>query len=318
MDGWARMRRALSAFLLVALVAATAAACGSDDDAESGSGPSIVVTTPMLGSLVSDLVGDRARVTVLIPNGTDPHDYQPSAKDIGRLENADLVVANGLDLEEGLEDPLGGVPVERLFQASDVVSTLRPAEEHEDDHAEGEEEEHHHHGAFDPHLWMDPLTMRDVVAGLAPELKERTGLDVADRAADLEQRLTALDGEVRDILAPIPAARRTLVTGHESMGYFAARYDFRIAGSVIASLSSEAQVSAANIARLKRQIERERVPAIFTELGTPADVVRTLGDETGAEVVEIGTHSLPADGSYFTFMRDVATAIAGGLTAARS
>lgn len=313
-----RRMRAVAVLATALTLGAVVAGC-SDDDAAGGR-PTVVVTTTVLGAVVQDLVGDAAEVRVLMPNGADPHDFQPSAKDVGALEDADLVVENGLDLEEGLEDALGrvrdgGTPV---FTATDHV-TLRAIgegehaeEEHAgEEHAEGGEE--HGHGPEDPHVWMDPLAMRDVVTALAPVLQDDLGLDLTTRAADAEAGLTALDAEVRDTLADIPPARRLLVTGHESMGYFADRYDFRLVGALIPSLSSQAQVSASNLAALRAQVEALDVPAVFTEAGTPDGVAEAIGDQTGARVVEIGTHALPGDGSYATFLREAAAAVDAGL-----
>jgi zinc/manganese transport system substrate-binding protein len=313
-------------------VAATsiAAGCGSDDGA-SGDRPEIVVTTTTLGAVVQDLVGDTAEVVVLMPDGIDPHDFQPSAQDAAALGGADLVVENGLDLEEGLEDAISAARRDgvAVFSATDHV-TLREFgedehsdEEHSDEeeaHAdeEGEEahsdEEEHGHGPEDPHIWMDPIAMRDVALALAPVLDRDLGLDLGDRSADLDARLGELDAEIRESLSVIPEARRKLVTGHESMGYFADRYDFELIGALIPSLSSQSQVSASNLAGLRELIEAEGVPAIFNETGTPEGVADAIGDQTGARVVEIASHNLPDDGSYFTFMRDVAAAVEDGLT----
>lgn len=343
---------------LTALSLALAACGGSSDAAEpaapapapvSADAPTIVVTYSVLGALVSDLVGDAARVQVLMPNGVDPHDWQPSAKDVEAVTEAALVVENGLDLEEGLADAIdeaeaAGVPV---FVATDHVE-LRTigegeiADEHDEhaeggaegDHADGEapvtgeepaetgevhgQEEHHDEhaaGADDPHIWTDPATMRAVMAALATELEQGLGLDLAARAADLDARLADLDAELEQTLAAVPADRRKLVTGHESMGYFARRYGFALVGALIPSISSQAQASAADLAELKETIEREAATTIFTEIGTPAQVAETIADETGARVVELPSHNLPDDGSYFTFMRDIAARVADGLTA---
>ncbi len=306
-------RRRIAALAALAALAAPLAACG--DDAGSSSGADIVVTTPVLGAVVEDLVEDAADVRVLIPNGTDPHDYQPSARDIGALEGADLVVENGLDLEEGLEDALGQARGDegRVFTATDHIDVRIAGE---DDHGgEGHaDEEEHDHGPEDPHFWMDPASMAAVVSALAPVLDDRLGLDLGDRAQAEVAELTALDAEVEETLAPIPEASRRLVTGHESMGYFARRYDFELVGALIPSLSSQAQASAANLAGLRRQVAEEDVPAIFTEAGTPDGVADTIAAETGVPVLEIGTHALPEDGSYATFIREAAGTVREGLT----
>ena len=152
--------------------------------------------------------------------------------------------------------------------------------------------------------------MRAAMAALAPVVERELGVEVSGGAEALGARLEALDTEVRDTLAVIPADRRRVVSGHESMGYFADRYDLEIVGVLVPSLSSQAQVSAANLAELRERIEAEGVEVIFDEAGTPSGVADAIARETGARVVELGTHTLPDDGLYATFITDIADAIA--------
>jgi zinc/manganese transport system substrate-binding protein len=168
-------------------------------------------------------------------------------------------------------------------------------------------------GAADPHLWMDPLTVRQAMDALAAELPADLRIDVSGRQRDLDARLAALDGEVAGILSAIPDAHRTLVTGHESMGYFAQRYRLRLVGAIVPSLTSAAAPAAADLAALADQVKALGVPAIFTELGTSPDVAQALASETGARVVELATHVLPVDGSYSTFMTTIAHLVADNL-----
>jgi zinc/manganese transport system substrate-binding protein len=104
-----------------------------------------------------------------------------------------------------------------------------------------------------------------------------------------------------------------LVTGHESLGYFAQRYGFKLVGAIIPSLTTQAETSAADLAALEAKIKAAGVKAIFTELGTDPSVAETVGKDTGAKVVELTTHALPADGSYFTFMTDIGKLVADNL-----
>lgn len=297
------MRLRLAATL--GAVALLAAACSGDRATADPGMPAVVVTYPVLGAVVADLVGDRAAVTILMGNGVDPHDWSPSARDIERVDKADLVVANGLGLEEGLEKPLAeaekrGVVV---FRATDHVTVRRRGT---DAAGAGSGD------GGDPHFWVDPLAMRDVVLALAPAL-ESVGVDVADRAPALATRLADLDAATRATLAVVPEARRLLVTGHESMGYFADRYGFRLVGAVVPGLTSQGEVSAGQLADLRAAIVSAGVTVIFTEIGTPAAVVEAIGRETGAAVVALPSHTLPADGSYATFIGQIATAIATAL-----
>ncbi len=291
-------------------VAVLTAACGSPGAPPEGR-PTIVVTYSVLGAVVEDLVGDAATIQVLMPNGADPHEWQPSAKDIETLTRADLLVENGLGLEGGMASAFAqaeAAGVKRFIAADHVtvrhVGAGEGADPSDPDQAPG---------APDPHLWMDPLTIRDAMDALALQLESDLGIDVGTRAADLDARLATLNDEVAAILAAVPEADRTLVTGHESLGYFAARYGFRLIGAIVPSLSSAAEPSAADLAAIVGAIRAARVPALFTELGTPPQVSRAVGAETGAKVVEVMTAALPEDGSYDTFLKNLATIVADNL-----
>jgi zinc/manganese transport system substrate-binding protein len=296
---------------LTLLVMVCPAACQLNRQSADHSKKSIVVTYSILGSIVKDLVGDSANVIILMPNGADPHEWEPSAKDIEILNKADLIVQNGLGLEGGMQKALNearrnGI---RTFIASEHI-TIRKVGEGEGipigdpDQAVGAE---------DPHLWTDPLTVKSVVAALGEQLKSDVGVDVDNRSSDLQARLDSLNKELSSMIAELPQINRKLVTGHESMGYFAQRYGFKLVGAIIPSITTQAEVSAADLAALKKLIQENNVKAIFTELGTSPTVAKAIGAETGVKVIELTTHSLPADGSYFTFERDVVRVIVDGL-----
>ena len=286
-------------FLFVGWALLVGAGCGSSSagDEASTARPQIVVTHAVLGAVVTELVDGAADVKVLVPNGTDPHEWEPSAKDIEAVDRADLVVANGLDLESRLVEVLvraeqDGVPV---FRATDHVDVRSGGDEH------GE-------GGSDPHFWTDPIEMSNVVDALSARLDE-IGIDVDGEA--LKDEYAKLDGQVRDVLAGI--SNRVLVTGHESLGYFAARYDFELVGAVIPGMSPEVEATAANLSELKDAMKAAGVDVIFTEAGTPADVTRTIAEETGAGVVELGTHLVPDEGTYRSFILGLASTIADAL-----
>ena len=293
-------------FVLSMLISACQAAAPSPSSKKT-----IVVTYSILGSVVKDLVGDQANVIVSMPNGQDPHEWEPSAKDIETLIKADLIVQNGLGLEGGMQKALGqakdaGV---KFFTASDHINVRHVGVGEglptgDPDQAVGAE---------DPHIWTDPADMQAVVAALAAQIKTDLGIDLSDRAKDLGARLASLQQEILAKVNSLPEASRKLVTGHESMGYFAQRYGFKLVGAIIPSLSTQAEVSASDLAALKKQIEDNQVKAIFTELGTPKAVADAIGKETGVKVIELTTHSMPADDSYFTFERNLANVIVDGL-----
>ena len=202
--------------MLAAILLSGTLSCGpATTSAPAGTKKSIVVTYSILGSVVKDLVGDKATVTVSIPNGLDPHEWEPSAKDIETINKADLIIENGLGLEGGMQKTLdiargNGV---KFFTASNYI-TVRHVGAGEGIPSGDPDQAL---GAPDPHLWMDPLNMKSIVIALAPELKKDLGIDVIAQASDLENRLDALNTEVANTVSVIPQADRKLVTGHESM-----------------------------------------------------------------------------------------------------
>jgi zinc/manganese transport system substrate-binding protein len=317
----ARALAALAVTVTLALPMVTPASNAAAADEGIGT---VAVTTEVLGSVVDQLVGDAGEVVVIMPGGANPHSYEPSARDAERILDADVVVSNGLDLEEGLLDLLASVEGEggTWFQAADHVALrdLEGASDEEADHADeeadhaDEEADHADHGhvGADPHFWTDPLLMRDVVLALGPVLAG-AGLEVDGNVDVLVDGLEVLDAEVTEILTMVPEDDRKLVTGHRSLGYFADRYGFEQIGTVIPSLSTSGEPTARDLARLIEDIRANGVTAVFTEVGTPVSVAQAVADDSGAELVELSTSQLPAGGTYQDLIRELATTIAGAL-----
>lgn len=294
------MQQCFRNMCLGALVA-VAASCSSGNSTPSSATPSIVVTYSALGDVVQQLVGNVAKVSVVIPNGQDQHDFSPSAKDIEELNNASFVVANGLNLEEGLADALAqtaksGVPV---FHIADYV-TLRSLTA-----------EANGHGGKDPHIWLDPETLVEAIPALTAALEETLNIDLSKKEEKVTTDLKNLSTSIKSTLSGIDKC--TLVTGHDSLQYFAARYGCKVVGAVIPSYSTAAEASAGDLAALKTLAQQENIRVIFTELGTPADVAALLSKELGVKLQELATHVLPSGGGYKEMMLNLASSIASGL-----
>jgi zinc/manganese transport system substrate-binding protein len=280
-------KRIATAVILTAAV--MAAACG--DTARSGDsdpdGLSIVATTSILGDVLRNIVGDDAAVSVLIPIGADPHDYQPSARQVAAVAEADLVVANGLALEETLNDVLESA----IGDGANILEIGGRLDPIERPGAAGE---------WDPHVWLDPLRMAEGVGVIGAELDRLdSGVDWSTRAAAYADELRDLHVSIEDVLARVAPADRLLVTNHESLGYFADRYGFEIAGVVIPGGSSLAAPSAGDLAALVEVMVDRSVPAIFTESTDSIVLAESVASEAGGEiaVVEIYTGSLGESGS---------------------
>jgi len=293
-------------------LAGLVALLGCGRRAPAPAGPRTIITTyAVLGAAVRELVGDAFQVTSAIPNGLDVHEWEPSAKDIEALTRADLIVENGLGLEGGMGKGLdqarkAGV---RFFTAAEHVPVRRVGAGEGVPSGDPDQAP----GAEDPHLWTDPMAVKAVLDALAADLSRRFGVDLSARRAQLDARLDALDAEIRAQVEALPAEKRRLVTGHESLGYFAQRYGFRLVGAVIPSLTTQAEGSAARLESLKRLIEQNRVAVVFTELGTPPRTLEALAREAKVRAVVLATHTLPPDGSYFSFERQLAGTILGAL-----
>ena len=309
----------------VLVLALTGCGAPAGEPATADADPRVVATTSILGDVVGELVGEHAEVQVLVPPGQDPHGFAPSARQAQDVRTADLVVANGLQLEAALLDVLDAaegdrVPVVRLAEHLDPIAPTG-AHEHGDegDHADG-----HEGGALDPHVWLDPLRMADG-ARLVAERIEAAGIaedvDWAARGEDVAGDLETLHDEVAAILEPVSDDCRQLVTAHDSLGYFATRYDFDVLGSVVPGTSSQAEPSARDFAALAATLRETGVTAVFVGVGQSTRLADALADEVSRDVtvVELYTGSLGEPGSgaqdyagmLTTDARRIADALAG-------
>jgi ABC-type Zn uptake system ZnuABC Zn-binding protein ZnuA len=218
-----------------------------------------------------------------LPVGVDPHAYEAIPADVVKISESNVLILNGMEYEHFVESLLENADGERLVVVASTGLESRQTEEHADE-AEPESE----HEAGDPHMWLDPnLVMtyvENIRAGLVEADPEGAEAYKANADAYIAQ-LEDLDGWIADQVAQVPVERRILVTNHEALGYFADRYGFRVAGTVIPSLSSEAATSAKGMAAMIDQIRATNAPAIFIgEVENPA-LADQIAAETGITVV---------------------------------
>ncbi|MET0728655.1 MAG: metal ABC transporter substrate-binding protein [Acidimicrobiales bacterium] len=304
------------------------AACGGDGSSAGAAEATVVVTTNILGDVVQTLVGDGAHVEVLMPPGSNPHDFAPSAKQAVAMRAADLLVVNGGGFEAGLVDTIESAEADgvAVLVATDALEA--PArvggDEGTDDHGLGTDghEPESSVGQTDPHFFTDPVLMHGVVEQLADGLAERLDdLDTPEfrqRVDDYLGQLDQLTADVTATLDPLPKERRLLVTNHDELGSFAARFHFDVLGVIIPGGSTLAEPSAAALADLADDIEAAAVPAIFAETSSPARLAEALAAEgADVEVVEIYAESLggPDSGAstYLDMVRTNAERIAAAL-----
>jgi len=309
--------------------------------AQAQDAPSVVVTTTVLGSVVGEIltcaVGDDSSMTVLMPLGADPHDFQASSAQVALMASADLVVANGLGLEEGVMDAIDNIEAEgvSVLEIAALVDPLPFGEEYEEEHSgegshddhghedkrAGEEESHddHGHGEFDPHFWFDMERMALAAELIGAELAVNGDESFASCGESVAEGIRATDVLVADALASVQEADRVLVTDHDALGYLAERYYFDVVGVAIPGGSTLGDANSSDLAGLVATIQSEGVRAIFgNTAGSPA-LLETLASEVGGDVqvVELFVGSLGGPGSgaesYQEMMTTNATRIASAL-----
>jgi ABC-type Zn uptake system ZnuABC Zn-binding protein ZnuA len=276
----------------------------------------IVATTSILGDLVANIVGDDGTVDVLIGAGVDPHAYQASARDAAALRDADLVVANGLLLEEGLLAALDAAEGEGV-RVLTVADKLDPIEfgsghahhghddhddhddhghdhddhghdDHDHDHDHDKDDEHghedhddHDHGDEDPHFWWDPIRTAAAVELIAAELSVvRPDIDWSMRADAYVLAILEAHEELEVLFAAIPEERRRIITNHDSLGYLEARYGFEVIGTVIPGSSTTVETSARAFAALVDLMVDEGVSVVFAENTDSVTLAEQLASET--------------------------------------
>ncbi|WP_091674488.1 zinc ABC transporter substrate-binding protein AztC [Amycolatopsis marina] len=272
----------------------------------------VVVTTNILGDITRAIVGDEAEVTVLMKPNADPHSFGVSAQQAAHIEQAGLVVYNGLGLEEGVLRNVdaaeeAGVPT---LAVGEQVNPIRYAT---DESA----------GQPDPHFWTDPQRVHDAVGVIAEQLISNVdGLDEAvirRNAARYRAAIEELDTEMGLRFDEIPRERRKLVTNHHVFGYLAKRFGFEIVGAVVPSGTTLASPSAADLKSLADTVRSTGVPTIFADSSQPDRLARVLADQAGLDVavVPLFSESLTEPGqgaaSYLEMMRANTEAITTGL-----
>lgn len=290
----------------------------------------VAVSFYPLAFAVGEIAGDLATV-VNVGEGRDPHDVQLSTQDVLSLQQADLVVLQGADLEPWGDDIVEqleseGVPVHLATAGLTLMEGEAHGDEHgseeeemheEDEHEEsdedhegenedGNEEEHEgedEHGEFDPHTWLDPVLFSESITHVTEAIVSvdpDNASTYEGNAAALKSKLTTLNAEYESRLARCELTE--VVTSHDAFGYLGERYGFEI--HAIAGISTQDLPSATTLAELKEEAE-EGVGAILLEDNSVAAYGETLARETGLETLSINpiAFDIPEGGDYLTVMR---------------
>jgi ABC-type Zn uptake system ZnuABC Zn-binding protein ZnuA len=258
-----------SVALLVSLV--LVAACGpggaASPSASSGSTLSIVATTTVFADIVRNVGGDRVSVASIIPAGAGPEDYEPKPDDAKKLVGADLIVSNGVGLDDFLNKLMtaaGEGNATRLVLGDGIPPILVD-------------------GQPNPHFWLDPSLVAghyipSIVAALSKLDPAGAATYQANATAYIAQ-VTAMDAANATKFDTIPAANRKLVTFHDAFPYFARHYGFELIGVILANVGQEP--SASDLAALVQKVKAAGVKAVFSEAQFSPELAHTLAQEAG-------------------------------------
>ncbi len=267
----------------------------------------VVASSTQLHDITRTIGGDKVEVHSLYKPNVDPHTYQASAEDAKMIEQAELIIQNGLGLESPIEELFGNVSeAQAVIVAGEYIDPLK----HEDDE-EHKEEDEHGHGEYDPHIWFSVDNMKVVTEKITEKLQEidQDNTDYyAQNRDEYLKSLEELDTYIRDRIAEIPQEQRKIISVHQVLGYYARDYDLEISGSVISNFSSEAQPSAKEVSELIELIREENIKAIFTEQLIDNSLAEQIARETDASITaglytdSLGTEDSEA-GTYIDMMK---------------
>jgi len=282
----------------IAVVILTAS-CSADRGDDATDGVKVVATTTMLGDIARTIVGDDGSVETLFSVGASPHDFHPSSAQVTAIYGADLVLANGLHLEEGLSDVLDAAQADGV-NVVEIAELLDPLTFEDREPCSTGGDDNSRDGACDPHVWFDPgrnATSAELVADLLTRIDSSVAW--ADRAATYADDLATADATIVELLEGISKEDRLLVTNHDSLGYFADRYGFVVVGTVIPGGSTLSEPSSVDLTNLVAIINETGVSAIFAETSEPIALAEAIADEVDheVEVVSLYTGSLGEEGS---------------------
>jgi len=265
------IRLPLTAAVALALAST---ACTTTHIATSTPGQlTVVATTTQMQDLVRNVGGpDVHTVGILKPN-VDPHDFEPTPSTAIALSGAKLVVESGVGIDRWVDGLVANsVPGTPIWVASDGLA-IRTGDAADP--------------SGDPHWWFDPTLFEQAATSLGRELGKVDPTHSAAyraRARAYVAKIAAMDAANRRLIATVPQSDRLLVTNHDAFGYFAAHYGIRVVGSVVPSLSTEAQPSASEVAHLIERIRAQHVHAIFTESSLSPKLEQQIASEAGVKV----------------------------------
>ena len=270
------MRKTSYGVVTAALLLSLTACSSSSDSANEDQRPLVATTVSPITSIASSIAGDRARIEGIVPEGTNSHTFEPTPQVAELLSNADLILVNGLKLE----DPTIDLAVNNKKDDTEIVeigTIVLPESDYIYDFSFPEEA-----GKPNPHLWTDPgyaIKYAGVIRDQLSELDPRNATYYASNYTAFEEEATALAEAVAADQLSVPAGNLKLLTYHDAYAYFAQEYGWEVIGAL--QPKSFSDPSPSDIATLIDQVIAEKIPTIFGSEVFPSVVLEEVGRATG-------------------------------------
>ncbi len=267
----------------------------------------VIATSSIIGDVVFRVGGENIFLTILMGAGQDPHSFEPSARDLTAVAEADVIFVNGWDLEAGLLDDIKnvaeGIP---LVPISAGISPI-PLDV-----------------GYDPHVWMNPQNVLQWVENVTftfSKLDPPNEADYKSNAAIYKIELDRLIGEIENQLSGISERDRKLITNHDSLGYFAAAYGFEILGTIIPGGDTLAEPSASSLSALVTLMAEEKICALYAETTSNNKLAQSVASELedceSVQILSLYTGALGPSGSgvdsYIGMMESNVNSILAGI-----
>ncbi|HGH4039592.1 metal ABC transporter substrate-binding protein [Enterococcus sp. C76] len=259
------------------------AACGNTNkEADKKEDLTIVTTFYPMYDFTKEIVGNEGNVKLLIPAGTEPHDFEPSAKERAEISDADVFVYNSSDMEFFVDSLKDSVDSKQTLMIEAAKGIDRLESQEADEHEESEEGHDHAH-EYDPHVWLDPVLAIKEVRTIAGELGEKypDKKEIFTKNADAYiKKLEALDQKYSEELKN--ATNRTFVTQHAAFAYLANQYNLEQVA--ISGVSPDQEPTPSRLAELKEFVKKNNIKVIYFEENASSKVAETLSNETGVKL----------------------------------
>lgn len=313
-------------------------------DTESKEGLKVYASVYPMYDFAKKIAGDKIDVEMVMPQGTEPHGWEPDTKTIKNLENADLFIYNGAGLEDWTDKVIDSLSNKNLkvVEASEGVELIKSSHDHEDEdhdhegaeenhnheasennhnheaHEEDHEHEGHHHGPMDPHVWISPknakIEMENIKNALV-ELDKENADYYESNYQKYAKMLDELDAKYSEKLSPLP--NKTIVVSHEAYGYLCKDYGLNQLG--IKGVNAETEPDAKKMAEIINYVKENKITTIFTEELIDPKVSKIIADETGCVVkvlspIEgLSEEQIKNNEDYFSIMEENLENLVGAL-----